>query len=302
MPFTPYGLINTRRLHGSYLEASDPRKRESATVPLWENILNDHLATNDIAVNGQQPVDDTTKAVDLMVRYYDNNFLPIILLMVECKRHNKKSRGIAEMEQQLHEYVADTFSPEGLAHRPKLYGAVAFGTLIRAWTIQRTQVNPQKAYIDLIPYWGSHRSADMGSYKDAGKAGDATAIYEFLVEAKGEAIRALTASTPTFSTAYTSHTPAATDLYEQTPAPAGNFACSTPTASSSHAQSSTFANPTKSWYYTDATKTYSSYSNGIWISNTLSPPENEWVFCEGGWPGEGRKHWLKWDGNTPEYQ
>ncbi|KAJ8059404.1 hypothetical protein OCU04_012351 [Sclerotinia nivalis] len=94
MSFRPYGLIKTRKLHGAYLEASDPKKRESATVPLWENILNYYMAIDDIAMNGQQPINNTTKAVDIIVRYYDNEFRFIILLIIECKRYNKTPRFI----------------------------------------------------------------------------------------------------------------------------------------------------------------------------------------------------------------
>ncbi|APA09234.1 predicted protein [Sclerotinia sclerotiorum 1980 UF-70] len=147
MSFKPYGLIKTWALHGAYLEASDPEKRESATVPLWQDILNYYMATDGIAVNGQQPVDDTTKAVDIIARYYDNKFRPITLLMVECKRHSRTPCSIQEMEEQLYDFVKDTFSPEELAHRPEVYGAVAYGTKIRAWTVVLNG-----GHIDVRPY------------------------------------------------------------------------------------------------------------------------------------------------------
>ncbi|KAF7860457.1 hypothetical protein EAF04_008583 [Stromatinia cepivora] len=297
MSSIPYGLIKTRKLHGAYLDASDPKKRESATVPLWENILNYYIATDDIAVNGQQPVDDTTKAVDIMVRYYDNEFRPIILLMVECKRHSRTPRSVQEMEEQLYNYVGDSFLPEGLAHRPKLYGAVAFGTKIRAWTVE---LNGN--YCDLSPYWGSIESADMGSYKDAGEATDATEIYNFFAEAKREAQNALTGPQATSAIPQASHTPIATSSRQLAPSLADSSARLAPVASSSHTQSSISANPTRAWYYTDATRTYSLYSNSTLVSNTPNCPENEWVYCDGGWPGEGSKKWLLWNGTTPQYQ
>ncbi|CAD6445691.1 aa38f89c-1ebd-4452-8c1a-e1df3d4b7396 [Sclerotinia trifoliorum] len=194
MSFEPHGLINTWALHGAYLEASDPEKQEFATVPLWQDILNDYMATDGIVVNGQLhlAMDDTTKTVDIIVRYYDTEFRPITLLMVECKRYSRTPRSIQEMEEQLYDFVGDTFSPEVLAHRPKVYGAVACGTKIRAWTVVLNG-----GHIDLRPYWGSTESADMESYKDAGKAGDATEIYNFFAAAKREAQNALTGASTT---------------------------------------------------------------------------------------------------------
>ena len=40
-------------LYGAYLEASDSLKLESATVPFWEDLLNELVADKTIRVNSQ---------------------------------------------------------------------------------------------------------------------------------------------------------------------------------------------------------------------------------------------------------
>lgn len=139
MAFQPYGLITTPVLHSAYPEASDSKRRESATAPFWENFLNNYVASNYIAVNSQQPPDDTTKAVDVVVKYYDNTYDPIIVVLLECKRHGSRSKGktksfseLEDMESQLEGYLQFFFERDGgLAKRPLVYGAVAYGTRIR---------------------------------------------------------------------------------------------------------------------------------------------------------------------------
>ena len=189
MSFVPYGLITTPVLHGAYLEASDPKKRESSTVPLWENLLNNQLANDSVAVNSQLPPDDTTKAVDIVVRYYDNTYHPIIAVLFECKRHGSRSKTktknksiseLEDMESQLEGYFQYFFiEDEGLAKRKLVYGAVAFGTRIRAW-----RATYDGRYVTTTPMWGGSGMADLQSYRDPGKAEGTNDIYNFLNEVK----------------------------------------------------------------------------------------------------------------------
>ncbi|ESZ90969.1 hypothetical protein SBOR_8648 [Sclerotinia borealis F-4128] len=63
MSFEPRGLITTHALYSAYLQASKPELRETATVPLWEDILNSEFKQYDnIVVNSQQPLDDSTRS------------------------------------------------------------------------------------------------------------------------------------------------------------------------------------------------------------------------------------------------
>ncbi|KAJ8063243.1 hypothetical protein OCU04_008476 [Sclerotinia nivalis] len=99
MSFQRSGLITTHALYGAYLQASKPELRESATVPLWEDVLNHEFQQyENIVVNSQQLLDDTTKSVDLVVRSYIREFIPVLLLMVEYKRYNKIYWEVDEME------------------------------------------------------------------------------------------------------------------------------------------------------------------------------------------------------------
>ncbi|KMU72755.1 hypothetical protein DIZ76_011513 [Coccidioides immitis] len=95
-------LVASPKLHGAFLLASDLKLRECATVPFWEDILNYYVADDGLAVNSQQPVDDTMKAVDVVVRYYEQaTFHDIFLLVLECKRANKTRSGLQDLQDQL---------------------------------------------------------------------------------------------------------------------------------------------------------------------------------------------------------
>ncbi|CAG8978001.1 hypothetical protein HYALB_00000670 [Hymenoscyphus albidus] len=129
-------------------------------------------------------MDDTTKAVDLVVQYYDQEFKPLILLALECKRQNKKKRGIKEMEEQLHDYIQSFFEPDGLAQgRRTVFGAVAYGAKIRAWKAEF-----DGRYTTLHHAWGNSVTADEGSYKDPGEPHDAEEIFTFFQLVKKIAI------------------------------------------------------------------------------------------------------------------
>lgn len=54
----------------------------------------------------RQPVDDTTKAVDLTVQYVDTQLRSIFLLMLECKRNNRNTpSSLDALEIQLEDYI-----------------------------------------------------------------------------------------------------------------------------------------------------------------------------------------------------
>ena len=135
--FSPIGLLKSHGLYASYLRAQDPKLRESATVPLWENLFNKEICegNNDLFVNSQQPTDDTTRAADDVIQYYDQAYNPVIVLVVEMKRRKKKGKAIVDMEDQLNGYMQFFFESYkgggGLARRDFAYGAVAYGTKIR---------------------------------------------------------------------------------------------------------------------------------------------------------------------------
>ncbi|KAI1982371.1 hypothetical protein LOZ53_000078 [Ophidiomyces ophidiicola] len=170
----PYGLIVNAQLHGQNLQL-----RESATVPFWEDILNVYLTKDTkLTVNSQQPLDDSTKAVDVVVRYW--TFRNIFLLVLECKRANKKTAGLHELESQLLDFVCDFFGPDGSARRGLLFGGVAFGPKIRLYRCQKRQ----QRYVDVSPFWGGHNEVHEKYYKDAANDRDAVEILEAFKEMK----------------------------------------------------------------------------------------------------------------------
>ncbi|KAI1917991.1 hypothetical protein LOZ61_000106 [Ophidiomyces ophidiicola] len=156
--------------------------RESATVPFWEDILNVYLTKDTkLTVNSQQPLDDSTKAVDVVVRYFEKGtFRNIFLLVLECKRANKKTAGLHELESQLLDFVCDFFGPDGSARRGLLFGGVAFGPKIRLYRCQKRQ----QRYVDVSPFWGGHNEVHEKYYKDAANDRDAVEILEAFKEMK----------------------------------------------------------------------------------------------------------------------
>lgn len=97
-------------------------------MPLWEDILNEYMRDRKMSVHSQQPVEETTKAVDLTVGYYDQPWKKVFVLLLECKRHNWTER--RDLESQLVAYVQDYSYKEGggLAKRNSLFGGVPYGT------------------------------------------------------------------------------------------------------------------------------------------------------------------------------
>jgi hypothetical protein len=132
-------------------------------------------------VNSQQPVDETTKAMNNVGHHYDEEHKPFIFLLLECKRRNKKAQGIADMEGQLYSYMQFFFEPSGLANgRREVYGAVAYGTKIRAW-----QFRYDGTYVTSYRMWGDNDyPADEASYRDPGIPEEATEIESFFWQAK----------------------------------------------------------------------------------------------------------------------
>lgn len=154
-------LITTPALEGSYRDASDHEKRESCTVPLWEDILNEYMRDRNMSVHSQQPVDKTTKAVDLTVGYYDQSWQKVFVLLLECKRHNWTER--MDLESQLVACVQDYFYKEGggLAKRDTLFGGVAYGTKIRVFFFQDTPDD-----LIIMPLWDGKGRSDEVFYRN----------------------------------------------------------------------------------------------------------------------------------------
>lgn len=155
-------LLVTDELNRAYERASDPALREVATVPLYEEFFNEWLRCVILHVYSQQAVDDGTKAVDITVGYHDPTYRLIFVLLVECKRHQVKSKG--ELESQLQDY-GDRYLDQkygGHAKYDTVYGATAYGTKIRFFKMSRstgtfedisfsgvTHVSEESAYWDL---------------------------------------------------------------------------------------------------------------------------------------------------------
>ena len=81
-------LTTTRPGIYALQDASNPAKRESHTIPFWENLLTEHMIrpNRELALNSQQPIDDTLKKVDLMVRYYDTLNTATALFLIDLLR------------------------------------------------------------------------------------------------------------------------------------------------------------------------------------------------------------------------
>ncbi|KAM3066215.1 hypothetical protein ACMFMG_012119 [Clarireedia jacksonii] len=287
MSSQPSGLITTHALYGAYLQASNPQLRESATVPLWEDILNSEFKQYDnIVVNSQQPLDDTTRSADLVVRSYDQEFKPVLLLVVECKRHSRTPREIDEMELQLQHYIQDYFTEFGKAQgQTVVYGAVAFGTKIRAWRffcVSSTEFNADALM------GGSGDIADINSYRDPYVPAEANQIRAFLGLVKDSKFT----STPTPQMPYT------TSLFSSNMST--NVPSSANTISVNHSQE--IIGPTTDHYYVFE-QIYHWYAQG-YITRLQGRPTNQWVYNYHGWSGQEAAS-FKWrtvdEKNKPNY-
>ena len=177
-------LTTTRPIICALQDASDPAKRESHTVPLWENLLTEHMIrpNRELALNSQQPVDDTLKKVDLMVRYYDTLNTATALFLIECKRNQQMQYNIKQLEEQLNAYLAYLFLEDGVARNQiTVFGAVAFGSLIRIYRISTKKSSAFKTYVDITPVWGG-KPYDVSCYKDVRITADAHQILQSFKE------------------------------------------------------------------------------------------------------------------------
>ncbi|KAI4237619.1 MAG: hypothetical protein LQ349_001721 [Xanthoria aureola] len=106
MPQT-YELLGTLALQQSYAAASHPKGLENSSVLLIENLFNHHVASRlpgRMTVNSQQQVDETTRAVDVVLAVYRHQ--PILHILVEVKRKKNGSDGkLMDLEEQLQGYV-----------------------------------------------------------------------------------------------------------------------------------------------------------------------------------------------------
>lgn len=133
-------LITTDLLRGAYARASVPELRETATRPLFEQLLNEFFSSDYLGVYGEQQLDPSQQAVDIALGFFDRQPLPnlVFVLLAETKRHKVKDRG--ELESQLEEYGDRYLSNEdwgGLAIHHTVYGATAYGTKIRFFRFTR---------------------------------------------------------------------------------------------------------------------------------------------------------------------
>ena len=171
-------LTTTRPIICALRDASDPAKRESHTVPLWENLLTEYMIrpNRELALNSQQPIDDTLKKVDLMVRYYDTLNTATALFLIECKRNKQKQYDIRQLEEQLNAYLAYLFLEDGVARNQiTVYSAVAFGSLIRIYRISLENSSTIQKFVDIRPIWGG-KPYDVSCYKDVRVIADAHQI------------------------------------------------------------------------------------------------------------------------------
>lgn len=298
MSFRPSGLITAPSLYGAYLQASKPELRESATVPLWEDILNNEFKHyDDIRVNSQQSLDNTTRSADVVVRSYDQGFNPVLLLVMECKRYSRTHREIDEMELQLELYVQDYFSEFGKSQgRTSIYGAVAFGTKIRAW---RFTCETSTTFIADPLMKGKTGIADLKSYRDPYIPAEADQIREFL-----ELVR----KSKLASTSQMSHATGSSSSTTNTNIPYGSYqaaAASTASTSISLSQQPTTSQITSSVLGSDEDHFYvvdGKYFYHLKSTNTsthVERPTDQWVYNYHGWSDSkaaGRK-WRMIDGN-----
>ncbi|RJE18110.1 hypothetical protein PHISCL_09553 [Aspergillus sclerotialis] len=163
----PYNaLIVNDKAYASFLQASNPNLRETAT-----------------------PVNETTKTADLIIRYPRRpTFDQVILLIFECKRANKGS-GLHALEEQLFDKVMFAMSDTGLAIADNFFAAVAFGSKIRIFRCRRNPQAPGDSvhYNDIQAIWNGGEYVDEQLYKDAGNAEDARQIHHALMEIKNHA-------------------------------------------------------------------------------------------------------------------
>ena len=147
-------------------------------------MLTEHMIrpNRELALNSQQPVDDTLKRVDLMVRYYDTLNTATALFLIECKRNKQMQYNIEQLEEQLNAYLAYLFLEDGVArNRITVFGAVAFGPLIRIYRISTKKSSAFKTYVDIIPIWGG-KPYDVSCYKDVRITADAHQILQLFKE------------------------------------------------------------------------------------------------------------------------
>lgn len=140
-------LITTAQLQGAYARACDPKLVETATRPLFEELLNEYLRSPSLSVFGEQQLDDDGQRVDIAVGFHDRNSLPnlVFVLLAETKRHKQTNR--FEVEPQLEEY-ADRYLDQafgGCAIHHTVFGAAAYGTKIRFFLSSRGKMVSSKA-------------------------------------------------------------------------------------------------------------------------------------------------------------
>ncbi|ESZ94034.1 hypothetical protein SBOR_5560 [Sclerotinia borealis F-4128] len=277
MSFQHNGLITTYALYSAYLQASKPELRETATVPLWEDILNNEFKQYDnIVVNSQQPLDDSTRSADVVVRSYDQEFKPISFLIMECKRYSRTHRDIDEMELQLELYVQNYFSEFGKSEgRTGVFGAVAFGTKIRAW---RFTCETPTSFVAIPLMDGKTGIADLESYRDPYIPAEANQIREFL---KMVRTSKLTSTSQISYTTESSSSTTNTNILHSTAIISTN--------TFSHSQE--IIGPTQDHYYVFE-QNYYWYSQGK-ITDIQDRLTNEWVYNYYGWAGE-EANGCKW--------
>lgn len=206
-------LITTRPISCSLEEACDSLTRESSTVALWENILIEHMVrpNKELTLNSQQPVDDTLKKVDLMVRYYNEKDVATALFLIEAKRTKQTSYNIEQLENQLHDYTSFLFSAAGIAHNQLVvYGGVVYGPRIRIYRISKMTQPSKPIYVDMTPIWGGELY-DQASYRDVRKSSDAHEVLNAFKEIASLANYALgTTATGTASIPSLNHASAPT--------------------------------------------------------------------------------------------
>ena len=145
----------------------------------------------ELTLNSQQPVDDTLKKVDLMVRYYNTVGLATALFLVEAKRSKQTPYSIEQLELQLHDYTSFLFSPEGVARNQLVvYGGVVYGPCIRIYRISKPTKLSKPVYVDMDPIWGGGQF-EQEFYRDVRKSNDAQEILNASKEIASSANYAL---------------------------------------------------------------------------------------------------------------
>ena len=173
-------LINNEALVQTYKEASDSSKVEAFTTPFWENFLNIHLASRyvgKLVVNSQQPVDETQKRVDLVLKAH-NSGRPVIHVVCECKRRKQVQNQLVALEEQLDDYGLFLNDLDGgLDSSNPFYGLACYGTEARLFKYM--QIAGEK-HTTLDAMWGApNKKGDKAGYKDPGKMADVKAFEAF---------------------------------------------------------------------------------------------------------------------------